>query len=151
MGAQQIVTREPWFYSKLVWRFMTGNFMDGQRHGDSTWVRPASDRQGRLNAWTRMARLQRAFIRWALTLGVLLGVVAYVWARDLFWLYVALIGAYWLAKLGIWLDHKLFQHYHVQDSEGNYTKHRAKHHRVQRRIDTLPDPVAKLFGGKTEL
>lgn len=151
MGTQTIVSREPFFYGKLVWRFFTGNFMDGQRHGDSTWLRRASDQRGRLNRWSRMARMQRALVRWYLTVGVVLGIIAYVWARDLFWLGVGLTGAYWVAKLGIWLDFKLFHHYHVQDSEGNYKRFRSKHHRVQRRIDALPEPVAKLFGGKTQL
>ena len=69
----------------------------------------------------------------------------------MFWLYVGLVAAYFLAKFGIWLDHKLFLHYHVQDGEGNYRKFRSRHHRVMKRVDALPDPVAKLFGGKTEL
>jgi hypothetical protein len=151
MGAQTIVTREPFFFAKLFWRFGTGNFMDGIRRGDSTWIRRASDRQGRLNAWTRMSRLQRALVRWSVVLYTLTITVALIWARDLAWLVLGLGLAYWLARLGIWLDHKLFHRYHVQDSEGRYRLFRTKHHRVQKRIDTLPDPVAKLFGGKTQL
>jgi hypothetical protein len=147
MGTQTIVTREPFFYGKLVWRFLTGNFMDGIRRGDSTWLRKATDQRGRLNRWTRMSRLKRAFIRWALTFGVALGVVAYLWSRDLFWVYVGLVAAYLTAKLFIWLDFKLFHHYHTRDADGNYTVHRARHHRVMRRIDKLPPEVAKLFGG----
>jgi hypothetical protein len=151
MGSQTVVSREPFFYVKIVWRFMSGNFMDGQRHGDSTWFRKATDNQRRLNAWSRMARMQRAFIRWALITWTILSIVTAIWAPDLFWLMTGLVAAYWVARLGIWLDFKLFHHYHVQDGEGHYKRFRSKHHRVQKRIDVLPEPVAKLFGGKSEL
>lgn len=151
MGTQQTITREPFFYTKYLWRFATGAHMDGNRHSDATWTKAATDRNGRLNKWVKMPRLKRAFIRWFSTCYIIGSIVAYIWVRDLLWLMTGLVLAYWMARFAIWFDYKFFHHYHVQDSEGNYTTHRAKHHRVQKRIDQLPDPVAKLFGGKTEL
>jgi hypothetical protein len=89
-----------------------------------------------------MARLQRAFIRLLLLAYVLASVATLIWAPIFFWLLTGLAGAYWTARFMMWLDRKLFQR-----SNGA----RITHWKVQRKIDTLPDPVAKLFGGKTEL
>lgn len=142
MGTQTMVTREPFLYVKYAWRFLSGNFMDGQRHGDSTWLRRATDNQKRLNAWTRMARLQRAFVRDVTLLYTAVLAALFAWAPDLAWLAVGLGSAYWLARFGLLLDRKLF----YKSREGRFTRGN-----VQQRIDMLPDPVAKLFGGKTEL
>lgn len=142
MGTQTMVTREPFLYVKYAWRFLSGNFMDGQRHGDSTWLRRATDNQKRLNAWTRMARLQRAFVRDVTLLYTGILIALFTLAPDLAWLMVGLGSAYWLARLGMLLDRKLF----YKTRTGRVTRGN-----VQRRIDTLPDPVAKLFGGKTGL
>lgn len=142
MGTQTIVSREPFLYVKFAWRFLTGNFMDGQRHGDSTWFRRASDNQKRLNAWTRMARMRRAFVRDFILAWALASTITAIVAPDLFWLMTGLAAAYWLARFLRLLDRKLFYKTHGgRITRGN----------VQGRIDALPDPVAKLFGGKSEL
>jgi hypothetical protein len=142
MGTQTIISREPFYFTRRVWRFVSGNFMDGQRHGDSTWFRRATDRQDRLNAWTRMSRLRRAFIRDFLALYIPACITLAFVAPDLFWLMLGLTMAYWTARLIMFIDQKLFHH----TSGGRVL--RMKH---MRRIETLPDDVAKLFGGKSDV
>ena len=143
MGTQNITVTPRWFAARLIWRFLSGNFMDGDRHGDSTWTKPARDPNERLSKWVKMPRLKRAFIRnvsfWSV---VTLTALAFtnLWAAYLF---VGLWTLYLFARVFLAFRRRYF-HPIVHSGKVQW----IASNRLLHKVEWLPESVTKHLGGK---
>lgn len=94
---------------QFVWRFFSGQHLDGWERMNTSWLRRGTEPAHKSNWWNRKARLERAAWRDGITLG--LGASVYGWwqARTLTVVMVILFVIYVIAKVTINVHWKIFR------------------------------------------
>lgn len=147
MGKKSFVSTPPFFWTGMIWRFFTGDFVDGKDRNNHTWLREATAPKHQLNWWLRMPRLKRMLIRhalmWPLVAGAVLSIFSVLWGS----IYFGLLFTYAVWKGAQLIERHVFMHVNANGSD-----YRAMRPKYVRQVAKLPDVVGKHLsgGGKDE-
>lgn len=65
-----------------VWRYFTGDFLDGKQRTNATWTKPGTAPSHHLNWWASKPRIKRLIWRWAIVLFPTAWITCYAFAPS---------------------------------------------------------------------
>lgn len=125
------VTKGPGFGTYL-WRFLTGNHMDGVERMNTSWLRRGTEPEHHDNWWNRKARLERAAWRWGVLAILFSSLYGWFAERMLTAVCLALLLAYLLIKMYMGIHAKIYRPIRVGYGDFTLTHKMVRPHLTQK-------------------
>lgn len=146
MSAQTVKMEDRWLWWRVWWRFWTGNHLDGKKRSNATWLLPADDTRGRISWWNRQPRLKRMIIRHAITWPIALDVILMFFVPWAGWLLLGLSILYLGARAFFALRRRFYMPVRANGVHAGWILKAGPQHKIEQ----LPEPLRKMFGGNDE-